>query len=502
MTSNVEFSISDYDRTDGQERALEAKSKSCKSDCTARYEKKLKDLREANRGIKTDDNGTVYFDYMQFACYLKKRFTVIMYGGNPAVYNRKTGVYEYLSEDTIKNFFFEVLKECKTKVWSISKERLYYTCFMRNVTQYKSIEPNPNLLFFTNGTLDISSMKFSPHDEKNIAFAQLPYEYNPTAKAPIFEQTVADIFNHDNSVIKVLQEAFGYSLYYGKHYPLQKIFIFRGNGRNGKSIIAECLRNMLGHQNCSSTNIDDFQKSFGMQDIEGKYVNISEEKGMTKALDTSAFKAITGGDEIQVEKKYQNSYSTKVYTKLFLLTNYPIVVNDASFAFMNRLVIFKFDNQYIELPPNSKPKAGVKYMDKDLSVKLQAETQGIFNWALQGLIRLMKNNWCLTESESIQNNVAHEYYHSNPVRHFYDCCIQKNVNGKVKTSDIHKDFIRWASTNHIEPFDITKNSRRFHELFRECLKGDGLQFKPVKSSEYYYKGISLMNGWINITKWQ
>ena len=107
-----------------------------------------------------------------------------------------------------------------------------------------------------------------------------------------------------------------------KDMRLQKAFIFHGIGSNGKSVLADIIRHIAGEDNVSHAPLNKLGERFGLDNLPGKTVNISTENELgEKHLNTQNFKAITGADTINVERKYQDSFSCELFCKLVVLVN-------------------------------------------------------------------------------------------------------------------------------------------------------------------------------------
>lgn len=490
MTNNT-WNKCDFDTMDAEEEKLInsieklKSSKSCNYQDIAQAQKILSNLMAGNRGIRGNKLNTA-----AFAEYLTKRFFAMEYSGNIHLYNSNLGIYEAVPGNTIKKFMKEVLDEYSKDIWSIGYEVPYYTAFCRSIPSYKTIDDSPSLLVFKNGVLNTSSMEFYDHSPKLIKFTALPYNYDKNKQAPKFVETITDIFNGHKPTIDNLQELFGYLLYYGKHYPLQKLFIFYGTGRNGKGIISQCITMMLGAENCSAIFADELQDRFGRQNLVDKMVNISPEKSNMKPMDTAYIKSLTGGDMVEVERKYKQSFSTKIFTKFIICTNEIPRVYDTSNGFLSRLAVFHFENTYVEdydpvsMPQNYKP------MNKSLINQLANEKEGILNWALVGLKRLRDNNWNMTSNPEMRSLTTSLFRSSSPVFTFFDECIVADPNGKHQTSYMFQYYMDWAVQCGLTTLGYD-NRKKFKELFLMYCKQKNIPVTVVKNNVDYYYGVNL-----------
>lgn len=221
----------------------------------------------------------------------------------------------------------------------------------------------------------------------------LPYDYQPGASAPRFNSFIDSIQSED--IKKVILEWLGLNL-----TPVmlsQKFLIYYGMGANGKGILTNIQRDLCGESNCSSLSLEEIcgPDKFKKAELENKTSNITDEIEDIKASKASILKKIVGGGNLMVERKYQRPYSANFFCKFTFSSNVLIRFKDPSNAILRRLIIIPFDKQFLNEKDQNKELLKPEYWHEELS--------GIFNLALEGLIRLIKNNWTFSHSDKIQN---------------------------------------------------------------------------------------------------
>ena len=80
-------------------------------------------------------------------------------------------------------------------------------------------------------------------------------------------------------------------------------------------MLSKIITKLVGEENTSSISLKNFEKDFNLSEIVDKLVNISTESEVS-SLDTEMLKAISSGDTIQINAKYQKIYSYKPFAKL------------------------------------------------------------------------------------------------------------------------------------------------------------------------------------------
>ena len=214
--------------------------------------KELRLLEEAAI-IEKDKNENWKFYESEFSEYFAKNFFCYCVGDSLYMYNQRLGVYEKLNSTSFGRVILAYLEIVAPKF----KHRVKLNYIWEKVKYFadtkKDSMPNVNYIAFQNKTVDIISHKASSHSPNYYATNSIPHEYVKGADCPTFHAALDTIFCGDREVIDAFWEMAGYLLYYGNDYPLQKIFIFLGAGSNGKSLILDVLRYMLGKDNYASS---------------------------------------------------------------------------------------------------------------------------------------------------------------------------------------------------------------------------------------------------------
>src|SRR5205085_6404521 len=123
----------------------------------------------------------------------------------------------------------------------------------------------------------------------------------------------------DEERIALLQEFFGYLLYYTT--AAQSFLFLVGEGANGKSVVLASMHAMLGPDNVSTVPLEDFGRRFAMAQTLGKLANISPEVGELDRTAEGTLKAYTSGDPMTFEKKGHDSFTAPPTARLVLSTN-------------------------------------------------------------------------------------------------------------------------------------------------------------------------------------
>jgi putative DNA primase/helicase len=420
-----------------------------------------------------------------------KRMTLVQLDNEQIFAYRKDGVFEEIKEGVLKSFCYNILHEAKPNSWEGSWEGEYFKALKRQIPYVETMNPRRDYINFKNGMLNLYTMEFTEHSPNFLSTIQVPYEYDVNATCPIFEAFLHDVFEGDEERVNLIQEIMGYCFL--PEIKIQMAFFFFGVGSNGKSVLAEVIRQMLGTQNVSNVALNNLSGSFGMQSLLNKLANISTENEFDRKFGTQNFKVITSGDAVEVNIKYHAPVNTVLFAKSIVLLNQMMDSNDLSNGYFRRFLIIPFNKIYKELKAGQEPEEGVSYMDKSLITKLLQELPGIAMFALRGLTRLINNNFNLTESKACRRALEEYEGRLNPIAEYFNeqVIIDPTIYPTLRSS-FRKDFCKWAEANG---FDNMKSigATRFWDLFKKVLKDNGVtDLEEVKiDGNYHVKGIGI-----------
>jgi phage/plasmid primase, P4 family, C-terminal domain len=442
-----------------------------------------------NRGLTSKPKGQIEINPNKFASYVLRRISMVQLDNGQVFAYSVKGVYTEINDRVLKSICREILHEAKPDIWNLKWETEYFAALKREIHIVDGMNPEKGFINLANGMFDLREMELVEHDPKFLSTIQVPIVYDTNAECPKFIEFLYDVFENDQERIKLVQELLGYCFI--NEVKIQKAFFFVGPGANGKSVLAEVIRNLVGVQNVSNVALNNLGSSFGMQNLPDKLVNIFTENEFDRKFSTQNFKIITSGDAVEVNIKYHAPINTVLCAKSIVLLNRMMVTGDLSNGFFRRILIVPFNKIYRELKAGQQKEEGISYMDKSLIDKLLQELPGILNFALEGLKRLIQNNFNLTESKAC--NQAFEEYKGrlNPVGEYIEEKVYPQEGQFTLRSEFRRDFLKWAEENG---YDNAKsiNSGNFLDMFKNSLEIQGVNFSEKKRNGYWYiEGVGI-----------
>lgn len=305
-------------------------------------------------------------------------------------------------------------------------------------TEREVFDNNINLINLKNGIYNINNNKFIKHSKKYYHTYQLPITYNPDAKINKIEKFLSDVLYKDD--IPLIQELTGYLLY--RDYPFHKAFMFVGDGSNGKSTLINLLTTFLGKRNVSQVSLQDIaNRQFDVSELYRKLSNTCSDLPDVALHQTGLFKMLTGGDYVSAHVKYKPMLEFKNYAKLMFSTNKIPMAKDDSDAFYRRWAIISFPNRFER--ENCNPNI-LKELTTD------EELSGLFNWAMEGLHRLLDNG--VFSYTKTTDEIRDEYERkSSPMIAFVKDMVTFTLDSNITKSDLYQAYVEYCTKNKLPP---------------------------------------------------
>ena len=285
-----------------------------------------------------------------------------------------------------------------------------------------------------NGTLFLDG-SFS--SEREFCRNRLPVAYNENAKRPeTWFKFLSELLYPED--IPTLQEFMGYCF-----LPTtkgQKMLMLIGRGGEGKSRIGLVLRALLG-ANMATGSIAKIESSrFARADLEHELVMLDDDMKLEALPQTNHIKAIVTAElPMDLERKGQQSYQGDLYVRVLGFGNGSLkALYDRSEGFFRRQIIL-----------TTKPKDVNRIDDPFIAEMMCAEAEGIFLWCLEGLQRLIANNYCFTLSERARENMAEAVSDGNNAVDFMrsEGYIRLKADAEASSRDVYAVYKLWCEDN-------------------------------------------------------
>jgi putative DNA primase/helicase len=320
-----------------------------------------------------------------------------------------------------------------------------------------------NLINLQNGTFNIETMELQKFNPDDFLTYQLNFSYNPYATNELWNKFLDEVIPNKDTQ-RTLQEVLG-SIFI-KDIKFEYAYFFYGSGANGKSVIMEVLKELLGKNNISSFSIDNLNKESNRAELKDKILNIASE-AETKEIKSDLFKQLSSGEPVMARKLFGDPFQMEDYAKFVFLVNRLELKNiEYTEGFFRRFLIIPFN---VTIPKEKR--------DKKLHLKIINEgLNGVLNWIIEGAKRVLENENIFI---SIECKTAFENFIKDidSVSQFLDDKnLVKSSTERYYTNKLMIDYKQWCIDNNLRPLGRNK-------LF-ERLKALG--FTRAKDTNYYF----------------
>ena len=350
--------------------------------------------------------------------------------------------------------------------WTANLERSVIDILLRKVEMIDPTRFNQTYYPFSNVTLDTMKASIMEHSPGYLATMGSDVSYSPDASCPVFDMFLSQVFESGDTV-QFVQEWFGYTLYSG--HKANSLLIGVGSGANGKSTLFDVLAQLVGLAYVASVPLSNFNSEFGLEPLIGMKLNLATESD-ADAFKTGKLKALTAGEAISVNRKNKTEITMILPTKFVFLVNELPILSDSSLGFERRLIILPFNQTFT---PDEQ--------DKNLSKKLTAELQGILNWTIAGLQRLMDNNFQFTRSRAMEQAKESYFGIGNPVERFLKEKVIKEPNNKIESTEFMNAYRLWMIGKGY-PYKGTDSPQVFWRMFDEAARKELIEYQRKKSN--------------------
>ncbi len=354
-------------------------------------------------------------------------------------YSYRGGVYQPIHEMEAQRMVRDKMLPSETKMNQITDAERQWRLLIRK--EIRELNANPFILNVRNGLYNVLDDVLSEHSPEYYSTIQLNVNYDASSDCPMFKEFLLDSMGGDREQVALLQEMLGYFL-----VPVnsaQKCFVIVGAAGAGKSVLLRVLNELLlGKENVSNVSWQALNERFKTAELFGKLANIFADLPTKNIDDNGIFKALVGEDYLTVEKKNKDPFSFQSNARLlFSCNSIPKNYGDRSDGFYRRLIIVRFNHT-----------VPVEQRDPHLLDKFRAEADGIFLFALEGLRRLMKENYVFCETEINKAELQQYREESDSVLSFVKENCLLGAGYEVGSTDLFNCYKAYCEECGLKPF--------------------------------------------------
>ena len=318
-------------------------------------------------------------------------------------------------------------------------------------------------IHLANGTYDVFSRTFS--EEKDFSLNRLPVAYDPKATdvsdRKWFNYLIYSLLDEED--VLTLQEYLGYCLL--PSTKAQKMLLIIGKGGEGKSVLGRVIQLLFGNQMYAGSLQKIATDRFARADLEHKLIMVDDDMRLDALPQTNYLKTlVTLEGTTDLERKGQQSYQGRLFARFLCFSNGTLsALYDRSHGFYRRQIILttldrepdRVDNPY-------------------LAELIMDELPAIFNWCLEGLFRLLDNDYRFTISERARKNLEEAMREANNIPGFLESegYIHYTPKGCASTAELCRLYRSYCEDNSLHP----QSDRSLQHYLKNHQKELGIDF--------------------------
>ena len=360
--------------------------------------------------------------------------------------------------DDLRLLIYDVISPYTRTAVAAKVERILNALKMEAAQKLLTDNPERDCLTIhvANGTFCLDS-EFTPM--KSLCRYRLPVNYNPDAPAPsTWLRFLSELLHEED--IPTLQEYMGYCL-----VPCtlgQKMLIITGKGGEGKSRIGVVMKALLG-SNMNLGSISKVEKNpFARADLQHTLLMVDDDLKMEAMDQTNYLKSIITAElPMDLERKGIQSYQGKLFVRFLAFGNDTLqALHDRSHGFFRRQIILE-----------AKERDPKRRDDPWLGWQMEQEKEGILLWCIEGLQRLLLQDFKFTMSRRARENLLRSMVQGNNAVEFLrsEGYIRFDPEASATSRQLYQVYTDWCEDNALRPLSqssfwgyLQQNVMTFH----------------------------------------
>ena len=366
----------------------------------------------------------------------------------------KEGVYSRLGVTEVKQYIRQYIPNNIVEDDSLRNTYKLLTSSSIENINVDYFNKDESIINLKNGIYDLSVKRLLPHDPKHLSTLQLNCNFG--AQVPkkwtdfVDALCTDDNGKVDENMVLAIQEWTGLMISNIPGYKVKKAFIlYSPVGNTGKSVFLNVISKMIGEKNTASISFQALDSDrWALGRAYGKRLIVSGDQSSMDVNDSSNFKKLTGGDIVCGEFKGLQQFDYTFKGVMMVACNrLPYFSDDKGNHLIDRLQIYHCRNSI----PGAK-------QNRNLLNELTEVVDGIFTWALEGLLRLQNNNFEFTEVESALQ-VKDDYRKRTDTVYYFLTThyeITDDLSDRVKRAGLYEKYYVFCAENEYRPV-VKKN---------------------------------------------
>lgn len=284
-------------------------------------------------------------------------------------------------------------------------------------------------------------------------------------------QFLNEIFEYDQEMIRYVRKVWAYGL--SASTREQAMWIFYGDGNNGKSLALEIINELMGSYAITSRPellVDSKNSNTTQEEIarlaHKRAIFMEEIKDGDRLNESLVKQATSGIGKMTGRFLYGNTFELTVIGKIFMASNYKPKIKGIDKGIWRRINLVPLYKDF----SNS--------ADKDLRDKLIAELPQIAGWLCKGFKLYLEEG--LEKPQKVINETKEYKDESDIVQTWINENCEIDKASWTKATELFDDFVIWCKHNQETVLTQTAFGRNMGKKFRRLAYSTGKVYSGIK----------------------
>ena len=302
----------------------------------------------------------------------------------------KDQIWEKNTDVEIKRVAYNMFPDTGPYIWRKKYENNYHTTIKMLTEVVDKVNPYPHKINFQDTVYNFGECRHESKSKENYFTYEMDFSITDAIEeTPVFDKFIADITLGNEILKEYLLMVLAYLISGDK--KLQKFFILKGSGANGKSTLINLLIKLIGDSFVTSISLRKINDRFTLSKAIGKKLIVASENESVKGVSTETIKKLTGDDLVEIEQKYKDGFSDRLKVETLFSINNTIQFSENSYGLKRRLEVIPFDFRIAE-----------EDMDINLERKLEKEIPSIMVKLIETHKKFAKGGYRLPKCEEVE----------------------------------------------------------------------------------------------------